>query len=372
MRSGVIILSLLLLSAIPLHAENVEDSHASDTTQTYLEEILNQQTNGQWFLAYRYGDLEEEELNQFTLKRGYITFKNQFSEKLSVRYTQDITLDEEGSDKGNIEMRLKYCYLNYAFDDFLFFSEPNFEAGLVHRPWLDFEQKINPYRVQGKMFLERAGLMNSADFGLTFSSLLGGEMDESYQKRVNSKYPGRYGSLSVGVYNGGGYHALENNQSKNIEGRLTLRPFPESLPGLQFTYNMAYGKGNTSLSPDFILNSGFASYENSFLTLTFQYHSARGNSSGSYVDSQGNAFRNRGYSAFAEYDIGKLPLKLFCRYDHVDAPEHIHAASRRFIGGVAYNFYRKNKLVVDLDAFDRKADQTWENRIWEVAIEIRF
>jgi len=348
------------------------ESSPNDSSQTALEEFMNQRTDGQWFLAYRYGDTEEGTFNQFTLKRGYITFKNDFTENLSVRFTQDITLDEEGSDMGNIEMRLKYCYLNYEVDDFLFFTNPAFEAGLVHRPWLDFEQKINPYRVQGKMFLERAGLMNSADFGLMFSSLLGGEMDKSYQQRVNSKYPGRYGSFSVGVYNGGGYHALERNPSKNIEGRLTLRPFPGSFPGLQLTYNMAYGKGNTPASPDFLLNSGFASYENSFMTLTFQYYQATGNSSGSYADNLGRAYENSGYSVFGEYEITGTPLKVFGRYDQFQAPEMVPSESQRVIAGVAYNFYKKNMLIIDLDAFDRKRDGTFDQQIWEAAIEIRF
>jgi hypothetical protein len=372
MRHLIIAFFFSALSFQATLASRPGSASPGDSTQIDIEDFVSQHTEGQWFLAYRYGDMDGETLNQFTLKRGYITFKNDFTDNLSVRFTQDITLDEEGSDMGNVEMRLKYCYLNYELDDFMFFTKPTFEAGLVHRPWLDFEQKINPYRVQGKMFLERAGLMNSADFGLMFSSLLGGEMDESYQKRVNSKYPGRYGSFSVGVYNGGGYHALERNTSKNIEGRLTLRPFPGSFPGLQFTYNMAYGRGNTPVSPDFILNSGFASYENSYMTLTFQYYKAKGNSSGSYADNLGRAYENSGYSAFGEYEITGTPLKLFGRYDRFQAPEMGPSDHQRIIAGVAYNFYKNNKLIIDLDAFDRQSNGTWDQRIWEAAIEIRF
>ncbi|MBE0673465.1 MAG: hypothetical protein IH591_02270 [Bacteroidales bacterium] len=50
------------------------------------------------------------------------------------------------------------------------------DFGMVSRPWLDFEEKINRYRVQGTMYTERVNIMNSADFGLTYVCLLGGKM----------------------------------------------------------------------------------------------------------------------------------------------------------------------------------------------------
>lgn len=59
----------------------------------------------------------------------------------------------------------------------------------------------------------------------------------------------KYGTFSIGIYNGGGYHAMEENTNKTVESRLTFRPFPQTIPGLQFSYNMIYGKGNTSLNP---------------------------------------------------------------------------------------------------------------------------
>src|SRR6056297_809831 len=364
MKHGIIVFWVMIAWAGTLFG--------SDTTDTRLEALLNEQTEGQWFLGYRYGKLNQETLNQFTLKRGYITIKNRFTDRWSVRFTQDITLDQEGSDRGNVEMRLKYCYLNYQTDDFWFFTKPQLEAGLVHRPWLDFEQKINPYRVQGTMFLERVGLMNSADFGITFTSLLGGEMSERYQKQVNDDYPGRYGSLSVGMYNGGGYHALENNQTKNLEGRLTLRPFPVTLPGLQVTYNLAWGKGNTEVAPDFVLHSGFVSYERRHFTVTGQLYSALGNSSGSYADPRGFAYHNEGYSFFSEYEIPGTPLSLFGRYDYFNCKDLNFSDSRRVIAGIGYNFYHKSKLILDVDALDQGLNGNWNNRIYEAVVEIRF
>jgi len=352
-----------------------DSSKTRDNSKTFISEVnqfVSQHTEGQWFLGYQYGDLNRNRVNLFTLKRGYVTFKSHFSDRWSVRFTQDITLDQEGIDRGNVELRLKYCYVNYETGDFWFFTDPALEAGLVHRPWLDYEQSINPYRVQGTMFLERAGLINSADFGLTFSALLGGKMSDRYQQQVNDEFPGRYGSLAIGIYNGGGYHALENNQSKNLEARLSLRPFPGSLPGLQFTYNMAWGKGNAAFAPDFSLHSGFVSYERQHLALTAQYYSARGNSHGSYLTSRGMAAHNEGYSFFTEYEIPQTPWTLFARYDYFDCGNMDISDSRRMIYGVGYYFYNHSKLVVDFDALDRGINGEWENQILEVALDIQF
>ncbi|MFC1477814.1 hypothetical protein ACFL6L_05040, partial [candidate division KSB1 bacterium] len=147
------------------------------------------------------------DVSKFYAHRGYLNFKPKFSPTLSARMTPDITIDNIG----DVKVRLKYLYMNFNLQSRSIFTKPFVEFGLVHRVWLDFEEHVNLYRMQGTMFLERNHLFNSADFGVTFVSLFGGEVDESYQDEVSSKYPGRYGSMAVGIYNGGGYHAKENN-----------------------------------------------------------------------------------------------------------------------------------------------------------------
>ena len=214
--------------------------------------------------------------------------------------TQDISVDQEGDGIGSIELRIKYAYAKYTFDNFGIFSKPSVEFGVVHRPWLSFEQKINDYRSQGKMYFERIGIISSADYGLYVESLIGGEMPEDYKKEVNKSYAGRYGSFGIGIYNGGGYNKLEYNKSKNIEARFTCRPMPEIVPGLQITYIGAFGKGNTVESPDYNINSGFLSYESTRMVLTGTYYTGVGAQDGKAVDANGNSVDQTGYSAFAE------------------------------------------------------------------------
>ena len=145
--------------------------------------------SGQWFLAFTVDEDDDVATNEFRLKRGYVTVKKKFNSRLSARVTQDIAVDQEGDGEGDIEIRLKYLYLRYTSDDWWIFSKPFAEFGLVHRPWLDFEQKTNPYRVQGTMYLERYKILRSADYGVTIGALLGDRIDEGYQNTVNDAYP---------------------------------------------------------------------------------------------------------------------------------------------------------------------------------------
>ncbi|MCF7833365.1 MAG: hypothetical protein K9N05_07315, partial [Candidatus Marinimicrobia bacterium] len=254
------LLTLLFVFSGLLAQETSKDAPVVDTSV---------KISGLWFMAYR-GNIPSEGDDTFGLKRGYLTFKKNFNDKFSIRYTQDITIDKEGDDAGNVEIRFKYCYLKMDLPEFLFFKKPWIEVGLVHQPWIEFEQKINTYRVQGKMFMEKYGVTSSADFGFNAVALLGGELSEEARKKVDSSLPGKYGSVSFGVYNGGGYHAIEVNNNKTVEGRLSLRPFPGFMPGLQFSYGFAFGQENDTLSNQYNYNVFMISYETAKTTLTAQ------------------------------------------------------------------------------------------------------
>jgi hypothetical protein len=314
---------------------------------------------GEWFIAHQWLSPDQNN-NAFKLKRGYLTVENKFNDIFSARYTQDITIDDEGDDAGNVELRFKYCYLKANLPSYSAFTQSFVEVGLVHRPWIDFEEHINDYRVQSEMFLERANVINSADFGFTYVTLLGDKMDADYLQSISNSYPGKYGSISIGVYNGAGYHALEANNNKTVEGRFTLRPFPEKLPGFQLSYNMAMGKGNDTLSSDFRLNSFYLSYESRYLILTAQYYSGKGNMSGSSPE------KHTGYSFFGEFLIPNTKFMLFSRYDYFD-PE-ITNAYQIAVGGFGYRFFKQNKILFDLDWSDKSSVK----RIYEIALDIRF
>ena len=353
----------------PLFATELKN----DSTTSFAKIFNDVSISGQWFLNYQQKKINNELNNLFSLRRGYITFKKSFNNILSLRFTQDITLDEEGNDSGNVEMRLKYCYLKIKIDDFAFFTDPFFEVGLVHTPYIDWVQKINPYRVQGRMFLERYNILNSADFGITYQALIGGRINEKYQRQVNSAFPGKYGSFSIGVYNGAGYHAIEQNNNKIIEGRLSLRPFPNKTPGLQISYNFIHGKANNEFPTSFQVNNFFISHENTAGVITAQVYTGKGNSSGSYsCDSTGIAYHNEGYSFFGEAKIPKTKLRLFGRYDTFLSEQETEKIFHRIISGISYYFYQRSKVVIDMDWLKTNKMSHYDNRIYEIALEIVF
>ncbi|HKK57881.1 MAG TPA: hypothetical protein VJ937_00265 [Salinivirga sp.] len=338
--------------------------------------LLSQLTiDMQWFLAHKVGKSGGDDFNEFTLKRGYVNIKKGISEKLSGRITTDLTVDQEGDGKGDIEIRLKYLYLEYRLNSFLFFHQPHFEFGLVHRPWIDFEQSVNDYRVQGRMFLERNDMINSADFGVVFMSLLGGELDKAYQKNINDDFPGKYGSFSLGVFNGGGYHALENNTNKTLESRLTLRPLYRIMPGLQFTYHGAVGRGNTEAEPHWHYQSAYLSMETVYSVFTLEGYNGRGNYKGTAVQDtiSYNAVPQSGYSVFAEGKFFNSKISLIGRYDdYISYYDTGNLRTQRFITGVAYHFSRGSKIIVDYERIRYRDNLASDDYFFELALELRF
>jgi hypothetical protein len=328
---------------------------------------------GQWFLNFRIGDLRGEDVSRFGVDRGYIIIRHRLTDRLSGRITPDVSVDREGDGEGDLELRLKYAFIDYAFNDLWIFTEPHVEFGLVHRPWLDFEEHINYYRVQGTMFLERNHVFNSGDYGFTLFTMLGGQMDDEYRQRVNSRYPGRYGSLAVGLYNGGGYHAIEKNTNKSLEGRLTLRPLPDVLPGLHFSYQGVYGRGNDEEKPDWTVNLIYAAWESPYLVVAGQYYWGKGNMLGTAVDAQGNAVPQNGGSLFAELRSRRNGLSLIGRGDLFDDTPDISGDTKmRIIVGAAYYITGQSKILLDYDAEKRRGADSWNSRLLKFSFEFGF
>jgi hypothetical protein len=207
------------------------------------------------------------------------------------------------------------------------------------------------------MFIERANTFNSADLGVGIMGYFGGQLPSDYRKNVSKYYAGRWGSWHVGVYNGGGYHATEANNNKIPEVRLSLRPLPDIIPGLQVHYFGLWGKGNIDIggaSPDYVVNLAMLSYQNRWITFTGQWARTVGNNKGSLVvPGTHMALSGMGYSLFVNT---KLPVcdrrvNLFARYDHFDhdVTDLVVSGDDAYdlvIGGVAWEFWRHWMLLV--------------------------
>ena len=314
------------------------------------------------YMDFSYGDSPEfnnmeSDLSKFRLTRGYLTVEKDFLPWFGARATLDTTQD----DTGDYKMRFKYYYAKFKAPDFGFLTGMKSEVGMGHMPWLDFEEHINPYRCQGTMAIERAGAFNSSDLGVSLMGEMGGRLKNSKVLIGDDHYDGRYGTWHLGVYNGSGYHASEKNNNKVVEGRLSLRPVPDIIPGLQLSYFGLRGDGNddaTGQWPEYNVNLGMLSYQNPWVILTSQYFTAEGNAKGKWVDAQGNALDTAGYSVFGNVKLPVLDkrLSLFARYDHFDQDDDgmigNDADYDMYMGGVAYDIYKGNLILLTYEATD--------------------
>jgi len=316
-------------------------------------------------------DDAESNYNRFTLTRGYFTVKKSAQSWFGVRITLDATQDNTG----DFKVREKYLYAELKAEGTGPFTDLKSEIGMGHIPWLDFEEHINPYRCQGTMAIERAGVFNSADLGVSLSGNFSGKLQEAKARTGSSSYDGHYGSWHIGIYNGGGYHAPENNINKTIEGRLTARPLPESAPGLQLSYFTIRGKGNviktdSTIYPDYLVHLGMISYENPRVTATGQIFITEGNAGGAWIDTtSGKELSTQGVSVFANINTSLLQdrLSVFGRYDMFDADtDDLIAGNTSYtmiFGGLAYDLYRGNLLLVTFETTDYESDSGGKGKL---------
>lgn len=147
----------------------------------------------------------------FNVGRAYINVTGNISHLFSFRITPDITRESgTGSSlQGSLDYRLKYAYGQLNLDTWM--TKGSWvRLGEQQTPWVDFAESVYRYRFQGTVFADREGLLSSSDFGLS--------------GRYN--FPGNYGDVHVGLYNGETYTKPEANDQQAIQIRGTLRPVP--------------------------------------------------------------------------------------------------------------------------------------------------
>jgi hypothetical protein len=366
-------LALSLLFSMSTFA-STEKNDSTEVANVVLRKWLDgSYLSSQIFLGYQYYNFPNSGANEFVVKRGYINFSKDISPFIVGRITPDITIDQEGDGEGDVELRLKYCYMQFKIPTWSFITEPSIYIGQVFTPWIEFEEKINRYRVEGAHFLNRIKQTPSADFGVTFTTLIGGKLDSDYRKLVNSRYAGKFGSIAIGIYNGGGYHALEKNSNKTFQWRVSIRPLPKSLTGFQLSATGVIGKGNTNLSPQWNMKSIALSYEHEWFNITGQGYSAIGDYAGCLIDeTTGNSLLNKGNSAFAEIKLLKKKVSLIGRYDFQNVKSNgnwLH--STRYIAGIAYHLTGRNKIMLDYNQLVHSNNHPLaDEQLFEILLEL--
>lgn len=261
------------------------------------------------------GELKNRDgYNAFDVTRGYINITGDLDSRFSYRITPDVKRAGDGALAGSLVFRVKYAFAQIRGP----VSGSWVRLGAHQTPWLDFEEHVNRYRVQGQMFAEREGIIpGSSDLGVGFFAPL----------------PSNHGEIQVGVYNGEGYAHAEANKRKSVQGRLTVRPFPGGAlsNGLRLSgfYDVGWYDNDQPRRHGIVM----ASYEHPNLVATAQWLSATGRPDAAVPAST----VSHGYSSFLEVRQGLTGWAGLVRVEGLD-PDTSRADDEhvRVIAGGAY------------------------------------
>ena len=300
-------------------------------------------------LSYVQYDAElknRDSFNAFDVTRGYININGQLASNVRFRVTPDVRRVTDSSLAGTLVMRIKYAFVEL---DNLTGARSWVRFGAHQTPWLDFEESINRYRVQGTVFSERENLIpGSSDFGVGLFTPVGKFID-----------------IQTGVYNGEGYAQTDTNKYKSAQGRLTLRPFAGRGVANGFRLSGFYNAGWYAADRPRRLGIVMGSFEHTNLVATAQYVKATENPSAIAprdIDRSGS-------SGFLEVRQGLSGWAGIARVDLFDPDESLgNNAQRRIIAGGAYWFVWPRSrvgLVVTNEQvhYDAAAARPRENRL---------
>jgi hypothetical protein len=269
-------------------------------------------------------------LNNFDITRAYINVIGKFAYGVGTRVTPDIYRNTDGS----LGYRLKYAFVSWTPNEGK--SPLTFKIGQIHTPWIDWEEHLWDYRMQGQMALERAGFMSSSDFGAGIDGMWGFD-------RFN---------FQVGVYNGENYNKAPGDQRKDLMGRASFRILSTDEGGrdggLRLTGYAQYGKPTGGGARQRYI--GMFSYRSKVLTLAAEAAATKD----SVTDPVSAERQGRVFSFFGVLRVPKTKFQVIGRLDAFDPNTDVdNDRTNRFIGGVAYQLSGNLRVLADIDHVDR-------------------
>jgi len=268
--------------------------------------------------------------NSFDVTRAYVNVVGRFSGGVGTRVTADIYRNADGS----LGYRLKYAFATYTPQG----SPLTFKAGQIHTPWLDWEEALWDYRMQGQMAMERAGYLSAADFGVGVDGKWGPD-------KVNFQFT---------VVNGETYKTGEvagaGGQGKDAMARISVRVLDTNdssrVGGLRITGYAAYGKAAGYADRNRYI--AMVSYRTRQLTLAGEAAATQ--------DGLNTATNGHVYSAFGVYKVPQSKVAILGRVDITHKQSGAVDKQTRFIGGVSYQLTPNWRLLGDWDYANYQTD----------------
>ncbi len=276
--------------------------------------------------------------SNFDVTRAYLNVIGKFSGGIGTRLTGDIYQNTDGSHT----YRLKYAFASWTPEG----SALTYKFGLTQTPFLDWEEALWDYRMQGPMAVDRNKFMSSADFGAAVDGTFGHD-------RLN---------FQAGVYNGENYSAAGGDQHKDFSGRLSLRVLDTDdssrVGGLRLTGYAQVGTPTSGGRRNRFI--GMVSFRSKMVTLAGEYVATKDS-----VTRPATAQRSGSIvSLFGVYHIPASQLAVIARVDIVDpnTANNTTATSNdkrtTLIAGLSYQLSPNVRLLADVDNTTLQGDVT--------------
>ncbi len=284
-------------------------------------------------------------VNNFDITRAYININAKLSGGVSARITPDIYRNADGS----LGYRLKYAFVAYTPSG----SPLTFKVGQIHTPWLDWEEALWDYRMQGTMAMERNGYYTAPGTVVQYTS------SSDFGAGIDGKWDSYKVEMQVVAVNGENYNKTPGDQRKDLMGRVSVRVLDTAdssrVGGLRFTAYGQYGKPTTGGARQRWL--AMLSYRSKQITLAAEAAITRD----SVTAGPPIVVRTNGhvYSAFGVYKVPSSKFAVLARVD-VAHPQAGNTTDKqtRFIGGVSYQVSPNWRVLGDWDSVSYQGTPT--------------
>jgi len=278
-------------------------------------------------------------INNFDITRAYLNANGSFPGGVKGRVTADIYRVADGS----LAYRLKYAFLSWTPEH----SPLTFRFGQTFTPWIDWEESLWNYRMQGTMPMERngGGYLTSSDFGAAVDGAFNHELF----------------NFQAGVYGGEKYAGSLGDGRKDIEARASVRLLATNdasrVGGLRVTGYAGLGKPTTGGQRNRFM--GMVSYRSNDVTLAAEYAITRDSTTGGASATGGGspvaAVPLRKGTVLSGYGVFHFPSTRFSILGRVelvntntdDATDL--SKTTRYIAGVSYQVSPNLRLLGDVD-----------------------
>ncbi|HEY3933186.1 MAG TPA: hypothetical protein VGL65_01075 [Gemmatimonadales bacterium] len=286
--------------------------------------------------------------NNFDVTRAYVNLNAKFADGVSARITSDIDsrgLSFGGTSETQLTLRLKYAFVAWQPDA----KGPlTYKFGLMQTPWIDWEESLWDYRMQGTVAFDRNKLFPASDFGAG--------IDGSWNyDQVN---------MQVGVYDGEGYSATPGDPGKDVEGRLSYRLAKTDMAGrsggLRITGYAQLGDANGGGTRTRFI--GNLAYKSKAVTLAAEIGVGQDSINATHPKQKQEII-----SAYGVYNIPRSKVALIGRVDTFDPNTDSTGTATggtvqannagnvavnkqtRFIGGISYAISPNLRVLLDID-----------------------